>query len=147
MQMKTKREIIGAVEKIHFPEFQLRNIPAKIDTGADLSVLHCIDMHEVKTWHKWILCFTLVDKKNHTGKELQFSNYERVKIRNSFGQSEKRYKVKTLIKIGSKNIRASFSLTDRSAMKYPVLLGTNLIRGRFLVDVSKKFLYSKPKRK
>ena len=35
-------------------------------------------------------------------------------------------------------IEAEFSLSDRSDMKYPVLIGRKLLKGRFIVDVSRK---------
>ena len=45
--MKGKKTI-GRTEIIDLPELGLYNIHAKIDTGAETSVLHCEDMEVVK---------------------------------------------------------------------------------------------------
>ncbi|MCS7074606.1 MAG: RimK/LysX family protein [Bacteroidia bacterium] len=34
---------------------------------------------------------------------------------------------------------AYFSLSNRSTMEYPVLIGKNILRNRFLVDVSQEY--------
>ena len=51
-------------------------------------------------------------------------------------QIEKRYIIKTIVKIGPKRIKAIISLSDRAKMRYPVLIGRKLLKNRFVVDVS-----------
>jgi len=41
--------------------------------------------------------------------------------------------------IASKRLRARVNLNDRSNMKYPMIIGRNVITGNFLVDTSKSF--------
>ena len=41
------KKIIGRLEKVSFPAFQLHNIDAKIDTGAYTSSIHCKKAKEV----------------------------------------------------------------------------------------------------
>ncbi|MFM7727176.1 MAG: RimK/LysX family protein, partial [Flavobacteriales bacterium] len=60
-------------------------------------------------------------------------------FKSSFGEKEKRFCVKTTIKIGKKKIKSSVSLTDRSDMKFQVLIGRKTLLRKFVVDVSKKF--------
>ena len=50
---------------------------------------------------------------------------------------EERFIIKTLIILGNKKIRSSISLTNRDHMRYPVLIGRRILKGRFLIDVSK----------
>jgi hypothetical protein len=52
--------------------------------------------------------------------------------------SEERYKVKLLVVVNNRQIRAWFTLTDRSKRSYPVLLGRNVLHRKFIVDVSHK---------
>ena len=40
--------------------------------------------------------------------------------------------------IGSKRIRSKVNLTDRSMVKYPLILGRNFLRGNFIVDVKRQ---------
>ena len=57
-------------------------------------------------------------------------------LKNSFGQSEKRYCIRTRLRIGKRDIRSEVTLTDRSEMKYQVLLGRKTLLKKYLVDVN-----------
>jgi hypothetical protein len=61
-------------------------------------------------------------------------------FKNSFGEQESRYVVQTLIKLGNRKIRGAVSLTSRAGMRYPVLLGRKILKGRFHVDVSAEYV-------
>ena len=50
---------------------------------------------------------------------------------------EERYIIKTIIKLGKKSIRTTLSLSDRENMRYPVLIGRRLLKGKFIVDANK----------
>ena len=78
-----------------------------------------------------MLCFQSLDNVEHC-----FEAYSQKKIKNSFGEIEERYIIKTLISIGGKKINTTISLSDRESMRYPVLIGRRLLKGRFLVDVN-----------
>jgi hypothetical protein len=46
-----------------------------------------------------------------------------------------------VVQLYGQDFETEFSLSDRSDMKYPVLLGRSLLRqGRFVVDVAKRNL-------
>jgi hypothetical protein len=128
------KTVIGRIEKVDFPQLGLFNIPAKIDTGAYSSALHCHDIYEENN----VLHFKLVDEKNYEYnlQDHTFSEYTLKKIKNSFGEIESRFVIKTPVRLGKKRIRATISLTDRGSMKYPVLIGRTLLKNHFLVDVS-----------
>lgn len=133
---------IGKLEKVSFPELGWENLTAKIDTGAYTSALHCHRIKVIEKEGKPILCFHLLDPNHeqYEKKELQFSEFSKAIVKSSTGEKENRYKIKTKLKIGEKVIRAEFTLTDRSKMRYPVLIGRKVLKKRFLVDVSKKNL-------
>ena len=59
----------------------------------------------------------------------------RVKTTNS-DSIERRYKVWLTLVHGDVERRVHVTLNDRSHMKYPLLIGRNLLCGKFLVDVS-----------
>jgi len=42
--------------------------------------------------------------------------------------------IKSLITIGGRTIKASFTVVSRSHMKYPILIGRNILRKDFLID-------------
>jgi hypothetical protein len=131
------QKIIGRVERITFPELGIKNVHAKVDTGADLSSIWATGIHE----ENGILTFKLFGKKSphYTGKEIIFSqpHYLLTRIANSFGHKELRYVVKLQINLGGRTIVGTFTLSDRSRKTYPVLIGRKLLNRKFLVDVSK----------
>lgn len=43
--------------------------------------------------------------------------------------------MKLTVKLEERTIDALFTLADRTRQEYPVLIGRNLLRGNFLVDV------------
>ncbi|TAL58901.1 MAG: ATP-dependent zinc protease [Bacteroidetes bacterium] len=130
------KQIIGRKELVDFPELGITGIYAKIDTGAYSNTLHCHDIHlKDKT-----LSFKVLDPKHpvFSSKEQSFSEFFRKKIKNSFGEIEERYMIKTKIKIAGRLIKSIISLTDRGKMRYPVLIGRRLLKNKFVVDVSIK---------
>ena len=42
-----------------------------------------------------------------------------------------------LVNFGRKKIKCSLSLTNRGNMRFPVLIGRKLLKGKFLIDVNK----------
>lgn len=132
--MEKQKQIIGRREAIDFPELGLYDIVAKIDTGAYTTALHCHDIRE----ENGVLYFKLLDPSHpeYNEQEQKFTEYTQKEIKNSFGEVEKRYIIKTTIKVGRKRIKSVISLTDRGNMRYPVLIGRKLLKNRFIVDVS-----------
>lgn len=140
---KKKRtlKVIGRLERIDFPEWDLHDIDAKVDTGAYTSSLHC---HHISSFQKEgneYVKFNLLDPSHETynDKLFKWPVYRKKTIKSSNGQREERFVVKTKVKIFDNIFTAELSLTDRSEMRYPVLLGRKLINNRFLVDVSQKY--------
>lgn len=132
-----KKKIIGRREPVDFPDLGLYGLTAKIDTGAYTSALHC---QKVRVEGDK-LYFRLLDETHpeYNDREYCFTDFIRKSFKNSFGEQEDRYVVKTRIRLGSKTILCHISLSDRAGMRYPVLIGRRLIKGRFLVDVSELF--------
>lgn len=126
-----KLKIIGRREFVDFPIFNINHVEAKIDTGAYTCAIHCNNITLKTDGGKQILTFQLLDNK-----EYQFEEFTRKKIKNSFGEMEERYIIKTLIVIGRKKIKTTISLSDRENMRYPVLIGRRLLKGKFIIDVN-----------
>ncbi|MGZ3884416.1 MAG: ATP-dependent zinc protease family protein [Bacteroidia bacterium] len=135
---KQKLRYIGRREFVDFPELGLFAVEAKIDTGAYTSAIHCKDIDLKILDGKEILCFKLLDASHpeHSETIHRFPEFSRKKIKNSFGEMEERYIIKTLVRLGKKNIRTTLSLSDRENMRYPVLIGRRLLKGKFIVDVN-----------
>lgn len=138
-ERKTKL-LIGRSELVDLPDLKLYELNAKVDTGAYTSAIHCHRIEVIKIKNKPVLRFDLLDPShpNYEKKFLKFSKFKASRIKNSFGQSEKRYIIKAKVKIHGKLIDTEFSLSDRSEMKYPILLGRKFIQQGFIVDVTKR---------
>lgn len=130
-------EIIGRKIHIDLPELNGFNIPAKIDTGAFRTAVHCEKIELVQDESKQKLHVSL-----NWGQETllySFEKFQKRTIKNSFGQTEERFCVRTLILIKGKKIRSEISFSIRKEMRYPVLVGRKTIGKKFLIDVSKGF--------
>lgn len=124
-------KVLGRREFVSFPELGLTQIEAKIDTGAYSCAVHCRYISLGKHNDKEMLTVKFSNNQLH-----YFEDFTKKKIRNSFGEMEERFIIKTVITIGRKKIRTSISLTDRGSMRYPVLIGRKLLKGKFMVDVN-----------
>lgn len=139
------KQIIGSVDKIDIPEFGLIDIEAKIDTGANRSAIHCseIRLHQDNGVDE--ITFHIPLDNSHGVNTFHTTDFFTKKIRSSSGHMEERYVIKTTVVIFNRKISATFSLSNREEMKYPVLLGRKLLHNRFIVDVDQKNLSYKAK--
>jgi hypothetical protein len=137
-------KILGRSDRVDLPGLGLTNIHAKIDTGAYSSSLHCSRAEIINGK----LEFVLLDEEHpeFTGMKFTFEKFTRRKIKNSFGEAEQRFVIKTPIKIHNRTILTEFSLSDREKLRFPVLLGRKILRNRFLIDVTEKDLSFKSKK-
>jgi hypothetical protein len=136
-------QILGRSDRVDLPGLGLENIHAKIDTGAYTCSLHCSRAEVING----TLEFVLLDEEHpeFTGMKFTMKEFTLREIKNSFGEAEMRFVIKTSIKIFDRKIKAEFTLSDREKLRFPVLLGRKILRNRFLIDVSKKDLYFKTK--
>ena len=137
--------ILGRYDRVELPELGLNNILAKIDTGAYTCSLHCQKAEVVDGK----LEFILLDQEHpeFTGMKFVFADFEKRDIKNSFGEVEKRFVIVTSITIFEEVITTEFSLSNRGSLKFPILIGRKILRNRFLIDVTKKNVSFKEKRK
>jgi hypothetical protein len=128
--------IIGQIGTVIFPELSNGNTEARIDTGAQTSAIWVSSVKE--TPNGLAVIFFDKSSKLYTGKSVILTEYADTVVISSNGNSERRYKVRLLCVVAGRRIRGWFTLADRSKQKYPVLLGRNLLKGKFIVDVSVK---------
>lgn len=140
---------IGRVDKADFPEFQLRDIDLKIDSGAYTSSIHCSNILETTIDGQSYLKFTLLDPKHSFYNNTEFStkNYHKKLVRSSNGLAEKRFVIKTRIFIFNEVFDIYLTLSERTEMKYPVLLGRKFLNKKFIIDTAKKNISYKLKNK
>lgn len=133
-----KRITIGRSDKVDLPDLGIENTKAKVDTGAYTSSIHCKKISVDEGVLSFYLRVELSGKS--IARKFQTRDFFQKKIRSSNGESQMRYVIKTHILLFGKSYLAEFSLSDRSRMKNPILIGRKLLKDKFLVDVSKKNL-------
>lgn len=130
-----KRRIIAVSAFIDFRRYKnLKQVPARIDTGARTSSLWASDL-QVKS-DGTIVTFKFFGPGSpfYTGKTVTLPIEGVRTVTSSTGHGQDRYMIKVPILIEGKRISAKFTLSDRSTQVYPVLIGRNTLRGNFLVD-------------
>ncbi|MBA2279445.1 ATP-dependent zinc protease [Candidatus Saccharibacteria bacterium] len=132
-QSEMSMKIIGRAELVSFPELGIEAVHARIDTGAQTSAIW-VSRAEVVNGRLEVVLFGS-SHPSYTGEVLYFDEFNHGMVASSNGHAEPRYKVRMLIGIAGKTIRARLTLADRSTQVYPVLVGRNVLRGRFIVDV------------
>lgn len=137
--------ILGRHDRVDLPELGLLDIHAKIDTGAYTCSLHCQRAEVVDGK----LEFILLDQEHpeFTGMRFVFEKFEKRDIKNSFGEVEKRFVIVTTMTIFGEVITTEFSLSNRGSLKFPILIGRKILRNRFLIDVTRKNISFREKRK
>ncbi len=135
----SQKKIIGKREIVSILDLELFDLDAKIDTGADSNSLHCDDIY---IDDENFVHFTLLDKVHpayHT-KKIKMPLYKIKKVKSSNGTIQIRASIKVDILFFNKRYTTVISLTNRSDMKYPMLIGRKFLANRFLVDVSQEYL-------
>lgn len=149
MKKPKEKKLIGRMEVVDFLELGLLHIDAKIDTGAYTSSIHCKNVKAVKKGEEDYVSFNLLDHTHplYHKKSFLLPVHKQKRVKNSFGQTQTRYVIKTKIMLLDKTYDIELALADRSKMDFPVLLGRRLLRRGFIVDVSKKYISIKNNKK
>ena len=134
---KISKQIIGRAEWVHFPQWELYNLNAKVDTGAYTSSLHAHHISVVEEGPPPVVRFYLLDPQHsaYNNRQLKMPVKQQRLVKSSNGTAERRFIIETTITIMGEQLPVELSLTDRSEMKYPVLLGRKILTGRYIVDV------------
>ena len=134
MPTATSQVILGAFETVSLPELGIVDTIAKIDTGAYSGAIHCSEIKEVvHDDGRKVLRFTPSDNHSHA---TEIDHFISTYVRSSTGHRVKRYLFDTNIVIHDKTYTIRIGLTNRSDMKYEILIGRRFLREHgMLVDV------------
>lgn len=139
-----EKKCVGSKEYISFPQLSKKKVVARIDTGAKTSSIHCEKVWVERVKSKQVLCAVLLKKTTYITK---FPRFRLKKIKSSNGQTETRFIVKLKVKFSGDEFETEFTLSNRDKMNHPVLIGRKFLKHRYLVDVSRMFIYSSKKKK
>jgi hypothetical protein len=144
---KPEKRVIGRIDKLDFPEFNLVDVACKIDTGAATSAIHCHHVRVVRQDGTEYLSFSLLDPEHaaYDNKTFFTRHFKERLVKSSSGQVASRFVIETDVVLFGETFRTEFTLADRESMKFPVLLGRRLLRKNFIVDVARTNLSAKRK--
>jgi hypothetical protein len=123
---------IGTVEDVILLPWGVK-LPARIDTGAAKSSL---DAQELTVLDR-MAEFRLPEK--YGGLRVRLPIHEWRHVRTNEGL-KRRPVVEIEVCIGPKRLRTLVALDNRTAVTYPFLVGRNILKGNFIVDVKRKHI-------
>jgi hypothetical protein len=134
--------IIGWREWVSLPDLKVDAVKAKIDTGARTSALHAFRIepfrHEDEAWVRFEL------HPLQRSRAMQVTSEARViderSVRSSNGRMDRRYIIKTLLRLGDVAWPIELSLANRDEMGFRMLLGRTALRGRTVIEPGRSFL-------
>jgi len=143
---KIEKQLIGWREWVSFPELNIGQIKAKVDTGARTSALHAYNIeHFITKTGKHRVKFQVHPLQHNDKKNIycRADVIDKRMIKSSIGQKQHRVTIRTSIKIGAEEWPIEVTLTNRDSMGFRLLLGRTAIRKRFVVDAAKSFLHGR----
>ncbi len=133
--------VIGWQERVDLPLLGLTNLKAKIDTGARTSALHATDIVEFeRDGSAWVRFHTRFDDDAHDT-DVESPIHDRRDITNTSGIPESRIIIRTKFRLSTHLWRIDLSLTERTEMKFRMIVGRTALRGHaILVNPGKRNL-------
>ncbi len=162
----TAKVVLGAVEWVWVESLKV-NFKARVDTGASSSSIDASDIQEFERngepWVRFVVNHSrgaLADKSGiasslEPSSDEETSTFEKSSTieapvfryanvrQSSVGERERRPVVILKITLGDIVEETAFTLSDRSHMLYPLLLGRSFLRDIAMVDVASKFTRKK----
>lgn len=137
--------LIGWKEVVDLPEWGVRSLVAKSDTGARSSALDVKNIRVVDEDH--VAFEIVVDRKNRSlTQEVTAPILKKTRVKSSNGKISERYTVRTVLRIGEVRRKVDFSLVCRKRMICRILLGRKALAPDLVVHPEEKYLLSKRKR-
>ncbi|MCC5883674.1 MAG: ATP-dependent zinc protease [Halomonas sp.] len=144
----SSKELVGRAEWIGLPEIGTY-LRARVDSGANTSSLSATDVtrfeRDGEDWVRFKLGLTDDDivVENVRDEWIERPVERRVRILQAAG-SESRPVVSLLMSMGPIRETVEFTLSDRTHLDYPVLLGRRFLMDIALIDVAENYIHPRP---
>ena len=134
---------IGWRERVALPDWGIKRIRAKIDTGARTSAIHCAEIQELPDGKVRFEVVIREHPKRRT-KWVEADLARESTVKPSTGESQTRLVCRTRMVIGPAEHEIEIGLVCRQGMLCRMLLGRTAIPPGFLIDASRKYLLNPP---
>jgi len=137
--------MIGWRERVDLPEWGIKGMRAKIDTGAKTSA---VDVAEIEHLDDGDIRFEIVTriKPERKTKWVRATPIRTSVVKPSHGETQERHVCRTRVRIGGHEYDIELGLVCRKNMLCRMLIGRRALTDRFIVDVSHKYVLSGPRR-
>ena len=141
---KQARTLIGWSEYIDLPDWGIKDLKAKVDTGARTSALHVEDLVVRPDGH--VEFHVILDRKVRRRRHVRAPIVKWAKVRSSTGVYRTRCFVAARMRLGDIDKVIELSLVSREKMLFRMLIGRKALEHDFLIDVGKRSVHGKPKK-
>ncbi len=138
--------VIGWTEYVEIPEWGVKQLRAKVDTGARSSALHVENIQELprgRVRFDIVLHREKSDRRVHVETRIARRGW----VRSSTGHRTQRIFVATTLRIGPIEREVEMSLVDRERMIHRMLLGRTALAGGILINPAQRMRLGRPARK
>jgi hypothetical protein len=136
--------LAGWREYVHLPELGIGPLRAKLDTGARSAALHAENITVYVKNNQTRIRFDVPARTgSHRVKRCDLALADARRVKNTGGRSELRHVVETQIRLGDSVWVTHITLTDRTDMGVPMLLGRATIKNRFVIHPGRSFMLTR----
>lgn len=134
--------VAGWREWVSLPDLGIDTIKAKLDVGARTSALHAYDIVPFEEQGRKRVRFRVHPFQGRDDHEVlcEADLVGRRSIKNSGGVVEDRWVIRTSIRMGGVEWPIDITLTNRSRMRFRMLLGRAAMKRHLLVNPGRSFL-------
>lgn len=134
--------VIGWREWFALPELGIKQIKAKIDTGARTSALHAFAIRPFKEQGKHRIRFKVHPYQRRSDVTIEcVADVSDIRwVTDSGGHKERRFVIKTMAHMGQLKWPIEVTLTNRDTMNFRMLLGRTAMCHRLIVNPAASFL-------